>query len=205
MQMFIPLLRAAGMALLFVLVVAHHRVVDRRVARAAILSYGAFLVAYCLLSWIISRQVLSARPHVDRPRAGHARRRLRAVARSALHLTGGPQSWLFALLFVRVADQIHTSLRQTMAFGAISVAAYVSYLLWRQWQGLPVDWTIEPVKIAALVAVSVYLSLTAKTAEYIPRAHAARRPLRALADSSARSAIESSCARRTRKRKRRIA
>ncbi len=83
----------------------------------------------------------------------------------ALHLTGGPQSWLFALLFVRVADQIHTSLRQTATFGAISVAAHVSYLLWRQTQGLAVDWTIEPVKIAALVSVSVYLSLTAKTAE----------------------------------------
>ena len=51
-------------------------------------------------------------------------------------------------------------------FGAISVAVYMGYLLWRQWQGLPVDWTIEPVKIAALGAVSVYLSLTAKTAEY---------------------------------------
>ena len=84
----------------------------------------------------------------------------------ALHLTGGPQSWLFALMFVRIADQIHTSTRQTMTFGAISVAAYVSYLVWRQWQGLSVDWTIEPVKIAALGAVSVYLSLTARTAEY---------------------------------------
>ena len=79
----------------------------------------------------------------------------------AVHLTGGPQSWLFALMFVRIADQIHTSLRQTMAFGVASVVAYVGYLVWREWQGLPVDWTIEPVKIAALGAVSVYLSLTA--------------------------------------------
>ena len=84
----------------------------------------------------------------------------------ALHLTGGPQSWLFALLFVRVADQIHISLRQTAMFGAISVAAYASYLVWREWQGLSVDWSIEPLKIAAIVSVSFYLSLTAKTAGY---------------------------------------
>lgn len=159
-QVIIPLLRAAGMALVFVLVVAHHRVVSGEWLSPAILSYGTFLAVYCLLSWILLARFYQ-----------HTLGQIMLAVDfvpwlMALHLTGGPQSWLFALMFVRVADQIHTSLRQTTTFGAISVAAYVSYLLWREWQGLPVDWSIEPVKIAALGAVSVYLSLTAKTAEY---------------------------------------
>ena len=187
-QVFIPLLRAAGMALLFVLVVAHHRVVTGVWLAPPILTYGTFLIVYCLLSWILLARFYQ---HVRAVDLGQIMLVVDFVPwLMALHLTGGPQSWLFALLFVRVADQIHTSLRQTVTFGAISVAAYVSYLVWRQTQGLSVDWSIEPVKISALVSVSVYLSLTAKTAEYLSRAHAARRPLRAHADSSARSAIE---------------
>jgi signal transduction histidine kinase/CheY-like chemotaxis protein len=163
-QVFIPLLRAAGMALLFVLVVAHHRVVTGVWMAPAILTYGTFLIIYCLLSWIVLARFYQHARAVD---LGQIMLVIDFVPwLMALHLTGGPQSWLFALLFVRVADQIHTSLKQTATFGAISVAAYVSYLVWRQWEGLAVDWSIEPVKIAALVSVSVYLSLTAKTAEY---------------------------------------
>ena len=164
-QVFIPLLRAAGMALLFVLVVAHHRVVSGVWFAPALLTYGTFLVFYCLISWVLLARFYPHTPHaID---LGQIMLVVDFVPwLMALHLTGGPQSWLFALLFVRVADQIHTSLRQTATFGAISVAAYVIYLLWRQFEGLPVDWTIEPVKIAALASVSVYLSLTAKTAEY---------------------------------------
>jgi signal transduction histidine kinase/CheY-like chemotaxis protein len=163
-QVFIPLLRAAGMALLFVLVVAHHRVVTGVWLAPPILTYGTFLVIYCLLSWIVLARFYQHARAVD---LGQIMLVIDFVPwLMALHLTGGPQSWLFALLFVRVADQIHTSLKQTATFGAISVAAYVSYLVWRQFEGLAVDWSIEPVKIAALVSVSVYLSLTAKTAEY---------------------------------------
>jgi signal transduction histidine kinase/CheY-like chemotaxis protein len=163
-QVFIPLLRAAGMALLFSLVVAHDRVVTGVWFAPPILSYGAFLIVYCLLSWILLARFYQKAPVIDLGQIMLVVDFLPWLM--ALHLTGGPQSWLFALLFVRVADQIHTSLRQTATFGGISVAAYFLYLIWRQSQGLFVDWTIEPVKIAALVSVSVYLSLTAKTAEY---------------------------------------
>jgi signal transduction histidine kinase/CheY-like chemotaxis protein len=163
-QVFIPLLRAAGMAMLFVLVVAHHRVVNGVWLPPPLLTYGAFLIVYCLLSWILITRLYQRVGAID---LGQIMLAVDFVPwMMALHLTGGPNSWLFALMFVRVADQIHTSLRQTTTFGAISVAAYVSYLLWRHWQGLEVDWSIEPVKIAALGAVSVYLALTAKTAEY---------------------------------------
>jgi hypothetical protein len=128
-QVFIPLLRAAGMALLFVLVVAHHRVVNGAWLPPSILTYGTFLVVYCLLSWIVLARFYQ---HVRAIDLGQVMLVLDFVPwLMALHLTGGPQSWLFALMFVRVADQIHTSLRQTVTFGAISVAAYVSYLLWR--------------------------------------------------------------------------
>jgi signal transduction histidine kinase len=163
-QVIIPLLRAAGMTLLFVLVVAHHRVVSGDWMSPTLLSYGAFLIVYCLLSWLVLARFYQHARIFD---LGQVMLAIDFVPwLMALHLTGGPQSWLFALLFVRVADQIHTSLRQTMAFGVISVAAYASYLFWREWQGLPVDWTLEPVKVAALAAVSVYLSLTASAAEY---------------------------------------
>jgi signal transduction histidine kinase/ActR/RegA family two-component response regulator len=163
-QVIIPLLRAAGMALLFVMVVAHHRVVNGVWLPSPLLVYGAFLIVYCLLSWVVLAKLYQQVRIIDLGQIMLVVDFLPWLI--ALHLTGGPHSWLFALMFVRAADQIHTSLRQTTTFGTISVAAYVTYLLWRQWQGLPVDWPIEAVKIAALGAVVVYLSLTAKTAEY---------------------------------------
>jgi signal transduction histidine kinase/ActR/RegA family two-component response regulator len=164
-QVFIPLLRAAGMTLLFVVVTVNQRLVTGEWFSPTILTYGASLIGYCLISWFLLARFY---PHTTRfIDLGQVMLAIDFVPwLVALHLTGGPQSWLFALLFVRVADQIHTSLRQTMVFGAISIVAYACYLFWREWYGLPVDWTFEPLKLAALACVSAYLSLTAKTAEH---------------------------------------
>jgi signal transduction histidine kinase/CheY-like chemotaxis protein len=163
-EVIIPLLRAAGMTFVYVLVMAHHRVVNGAWLSPAIVTYGGFLIVYCLLSWVILARLYQRAHSFD---LGQVMLVVDFVPwLIALHLTGGPQSWLFALMFVRVADQIHTSPRQTMTFAAISVAAYGGYLIWRQWQGLAVDWTFESVKLSALGAVGVYLSLTASTAEY---------------------------------------
>lgn len=164
-QVIIPLLRAVGMALLYAVVMANSRVVDGVWMSPAIATYGAFLTAYCLISWILLARFYEHTTPVDLGQVLLVIDFLPWLV--ALHLTGGPQSWLlFILLFVRIADQIHISARQTGMFAAISVAAYASYLAWREWEGLPVDWTFEPVKIGAIAAVGFYLALTAGAAGY---------------------------------------
>ncbi len=164
-QVIIPSLRAVGMALLYAVVMANSRVADGVWLSPSIASYGAFLTAYCLISWIVLARFYEHTSPVDLGQVLLVVDFLPWLV--ALHLTGGPQSWLlFILLFVRIADQIHISARQTGMFAAISVAAYALYLGWREWQGLPVDWTFEPLKIGAIAAVGFYLSLTAGAAGY---------------------------------------
>lgn len=164
-QIIIPSLRAVGMALVYAVVMANSRVVDGVWLSPAIATYGAFLTAYCLISWIVLARFYEHTGPVDLGQVLLVVDFLPWLV--ALHLTGGPQSWLlFILLFVRIADQIHISARQTGTFAAISVAAYASYLGWREWQGLPVDWTFEPLKIGAIAAVGFYLALTAGAAGY---------------------------------------
>jgi signal transduction histidine kinase/CheY-like chemotaxis protein len=162
-----PALRAFGMALLFVVVAAHHGVSSGTWFAPVILIYGASLVAYCAITWVVLFHFYN-RIRVGRITLGHVMLALDLVPWiGGVHLTGGPQSWLFALLVIRIADQLNQSFRQAMAFGAISVVAYGLYLAWRQWTGLPVHWPIESTKLAAIVAATLYLGLTARTVERI--------------------------------------
>jgi hypothetical protein len=51
----------------------------------------------------------------------------------AIYLTGGDQSWLFFILFIRVADQANTSFRRALIFSHITVAGYAMLLLYLAW------------------------------------------------------------------------
>jgi signal transduction histidine kinase/ActR/RegA family two-component response regulator len=84
----------------------------------------------------------------------------------AIYLTGGDRSWLFILLFIRVADQANTNFRRALAFGYLSVALYAVMLMeLAVVERRPIAWADELFKVMMLYAASLYISLTARTAE----------------------------------------
>jgi CheY-like chemotaxis protein len=84
----------------------------------------------------------------------------------AIYLTGADRSWLFFLLLIRTADQVHTSFRRALAFAHLTIGAYMVMLLeLALMEHRPVNWPAEIFKVAFLYGASVYVSLTARTAE----------------------------------------
>src|SRR5437016_8551422 len=85
-----------------------------------------------------------------------------------MYLTGGDRSWLFFLLFIRVADQANTSARRVLAFGLLAIAVYAAMLLELAFvEHRAIAWPTEVFKLALLFGATLYVSMTARTAERI--------------------------------------
>lgn len=83
-----------------------------------------------------------------------------------IYFTGGTESWFFALLFFRAADQTNTSFRRSLLFGCISTLSYLLLILYLHYvEQRPIPWVNEWLKIAALCMGNFYIALTARTAE----------------------------------------
>ena len=48
----------------------------------------------------------------------------------AIYLTGAQDSWLFFLLYIRVADQTSTSFKRALRFSHVGVASYCALVLY---------------------------------------------------------------------------
>ena len=84
----------------------------------------------------------------------------------AIYLTGGDQSWLFFLLFIRTADQVEYQFPARARVRAPVGRGYVAMLLELAFlEHRTVSWPAEIFKIAMLYGANVYVSLTARTAE----------------------------------------
>jgi signal transduction histidine kinase/ActR/RegA family two-component response regulator len=133
-------------------------------ARAHTLGFTALLVAYNAASWMLLRR---QRKHSLVVGLGNAFLAFDLVPFIiAIYVTGGQASWLFFLLFVRVADQTGTTFRRAVLFGHLSFGAYVSLLLYLQFgEHRQIVWPIEAVKLPLLYLGNLYVALTARTAE----------------------------------------
>jgi signal transduction histidine kinase/ActR/RegA family two-component response regulator len=125
---------------------------------------AVFLLAYGLLSWAVLRA------WYERARAFNLGDLFFALDLlpflTAIYVTGANESWLFVLLFIRVADQANTNFRRALAFGGLSVAAYAGLVLYLAFvEHRPVSWPAEIFKLVLLAAVNVYVAMTARTAE----------------------------------------
>ena len=84
----------------------------------------------------------------------------------AIYVTGANESWLFFLLFIRVADQATTNFRRALAFGHLSVAGYAALIFYLAFiEHRPISWPTEAFKLVLLYAVNAYVAMTARTAE----------------------------------------
>jgi signal transduction histidine kinase/ActR/RegA family two-component response regulator len=84
----------------------------------------------------------------------------------AIYETGGDKSWLFILLFIRVADQTNRSFKRALTFGILSVAsdaALLAYLVLVDHRDI--SWPTEIFKLMLLGGANFYIALTARTAD----------------------------------------
>ncbi|MCC6540491.1 MAG: HAMP domain-containing histidine kinase [Bryobacterales bacterium] len=96
-----------------------------------------------------------------------------------VYLTGGHQSWLFVLFFLRPADHVTTGLRRVLTLGSVSVLCYALLLGWLAWgEGRTLPASLEAAKLATLVMVNTYLGVAALAVERLKRrVDAARKDL----------------------------
>ena len=159
----VPSLRLLGFSLITVLAVLRHAFVpDDPTTRPLLL--GAIVLTYSFVSWAILYAFFDRWKHV---KLGNLFLSLDVVGFVvAIYLTGADKSWLFFLLFIRVADQGNTTFRRSLVFAHLAVGLYGLLLLELLFiEHRAVAWPAEAFKLLLLYATCLYLSLTARTAE----------------------------------------
>jgi hypothetical protein len=85
-----------------------------------------------------------------------------------IYQTGADNSWLFFLLYIRVADQTNTTFRRALGFSHVAVASYallIWYLVFVEHRAI--SWPTEAFKLLILYGANFYVALTARTAERV--------------------------------------
>jgi two-component system, LuxR family, sensor kinase FixL len=160
----IPLLRTVGLSLLALIVFLHNRVLLPPCACRSVLPFGGLVALYAGLSWGLL--YAWARRWPAAPLGFVLLLADLVVWTVAIYCTGGASSWLFGVLLLRPADQSHTTFRTALGFAHAAPLSYLlllAYLHYGEHRALawPAEWT----KIGFLYGASLYLALTAKTAE----------------------------------------
>jgi signal transduction histidine kinase len=159
----IPRLRLIGFTLLAIGVPLHNRFVLGKADWTEAAAFAVLVLAYALLSWLVLARWYGRAP-VD---LGTVFLALDLVGFTlAIYYSGGDRSWLFFILIVRVADQTGTSFRRALAFGHAAVACYLGMLLWLTYGAQrPLAWPAEWTKVISIYGATLYIALTALTAE----------------------------------------
>jgi len=161
----IPRLRLLGMAILTTLIVFHELFSTGETDWRLPLRIGVALLVYALVSWaILYLYFEKAKPRLN---LGTLFLALDIPAFVwVIYQTGADNSWLFFLLYIRVADQTNTTFKRALGFSHIAVASYALLILYL---GLverrPISWPAEMFKLLILYGANLYVSLTARTAE----------------------------------------
>jgi signal transduction histidine kinase/AmiR/NasT family two-component response regulator len=161
----VPRLRMLGFTILVMLVVFHEIFSTGETNWQLPITIGAAVLVYALASWAALRLFFD--------------RAYRFVNLGTLFLaldipvfvwviyqTGADNSWLFFLLYIRVADQTNTTFRRALGFSHIAVASYCLLILYLAFvEHRPISWPAETFKLLILYGANLYVSLTARTAE----------------------------------------
>jgi signal transduction histidine kinase/ActR/RegA family two-component response regulator len=163
----VPALRTAGMLAVTPLVALHEWSVESlHGGPADAWSYLAVAAVYAALSTVVLRWLYgrTGRWHLGDLFLGLDL----LVLAYAVHLTGGDQSLLSALPFVRVADQVATSFRRCFVFLQLATATSIgSALVTAGLEGRELDLGRCAVIVLAAYVVFSYVAVTARTAERI--------------------------------------
>jgi signal transduction histidine kinase/CheY-like chemotaxis protein len=160
----IPRLRLAGFVIVTALVLLRQAVVGPEPDTYPLL-LGVVVLGYSFASWAILYLFFDKGPPWLKLGTLFLGLDIAAFV-AAVYLTGADKSWLFLLLFVRAADQAHTSFRRALEFAHFSVIAYAFLLLELALvEHRPIVWSTEIFKLLLLWGAGVYIAMSARTAE----------------------------------------
>ena len=159
----IPTFRVIGSALLSLGVYLNNRFLLHLDSNAGWLRITIILGIYCVVSW-----PLIALLH-ERIKADLSLLFLVIdipIWTLAIYYSGAERSWLFFILFLRVADQAQTGFRRALGFVMFGTFCYTSMLIWVvSVDGHAVPDAIALAKIAFVFAGGLYVALTSRGVE----------------------------------------
>jgi signal transduction histidine kinase/FixJ family two-component response regulator len=161
----VPRLRVLGMAILTLLVIFHEVFSTGETNWRLPIRIAAVLFAYALGSWgLLSVYFETARPRLNLGTLFLALDILAFVW--VIYETGADNSWLFFLLYIRVADQTNTTFKRALGFSHVAVASYLLLILYLAFvEHRTISWPAEIFKLLILYGANLYVALTARTAE----------------------------------------
>jgi signal transduction histidine kinase/CheY-like chemotaxis protein len=160
----VPSLRLVGFTMIAALIAFRQYFVQEPDGWPRTTAYIVSLLAYNAITWIALRRWYG---RVRGLNLGDVVLALDLVPFTyAIYLTGGDSSWLFFLLFIRVADQNSTSFKRGLVFGHLSFASYVVLLAYLRFvEHRQIVWHVEAFKLLLLYFANLYVAMTSRTAE----------------------------------------
>ena len=158
----IPALRFVGFGGLSLCIYIYLRFFEHRSdAGQWAIAYAGVAFAYCLVSILILQ--------TGYRRLGKERLALVMLALDvllhigAIYATGGEESWLVALLLLRMADQATTGLRRALFFTHFNVLCFLGLMVYLDLgEGRALDWPRELTKAGLLYSAGVWISLSSR-------------------------------------------
>ncbi len=160
----IPKLRILGFVILTLLVIFHEVFSTGATNWRLPITIGATLLVYGLASWTLLYLFFDAFKQVN---LGILFLAIDIPAFVwVIYKTGADGSWLFFLLYIRVADQTNTTFKRAIGFSHVAVASYALLILYLAFvEHRTISWPAEAFKLLILYGANLYVSLTARTAE----------------------------------------
>jgi two-component system sensor histidine kinase/response regulator len=123
----IPILRCIGSAFVVVGVLINNYVLLGVSSMAPAMTVAVILVAYCAISWAVLA-MWYGRVRVDLALVFLALDLLTWTV--AIYFSGAEHSWIFFILFMRVADQTQTTFARCFGFATFATFCYAAMLVW---------------------------------------------------------------------------
>ncbi len=158
----IPALRFVGFATLSAGIYGYLRFFEHSPNTVRItLTYAALTFTYCVLAAVVLRTCY--RRMGDRVDLAVVFLALDVVLHAvAIYMTGGEDSWLVALLLLRVADQATTGQKRALFFAHFNVLCFLGLTVYLGFgEGRPLDWPRELTKAGLLYGAGWWIAASA--------------------------------------------
>lgn len=164
----VPVLRAAGYAILSLSVLLHNKLVLGEFLAGDFALLVSSLAAYCIASWVILHlyyRVERTERALDVSWLFHLGDLLACGV--AVYVSGAEASWIFLYLLVPIWNQTHFGVARALISGAIAALLYVGMifmsLVWLGPEGMSLR--LGFTRAAVILLVTMYCALSARIAE----------------------------------------
>jgi signal transduction histidine kinase len=160
----VPRLRVIGFALNAVGVTAHNWLALGQFSLSQSLFVAAVLLGYAAVAWLTIRLLWRRVKWVD---IGDVFLVIDMFFMAyVVYASGADKSLIYLVLLARPADQVATTFKRSLFFAHLAPLAYVGLMAYiRTAEHRDVDWAVQWAKVIFLYMMSMYIALTAKTAE----------------------------------------